>query len=578
MSTSEAQPVFPRIEKGRAALQAWKTESSRNFFDNDPLFRQLLELRLGKEKYAQVAPDFQRFGELCATALDEAASVNNRNENLPRLARYDGIGNRTESVEHHPTYRDCGKIIYGSGMMTLLGKPGNFLQSLSLFYLSSQDGEAGHNCPVACTAGIIRALSSVASPELKAKYLPRLLDPDFDTNFTGAQFLTEVQGGSDVGANNCMAREGQKPGTAHIHGEKWFCSNADANLILMTARYDESREGTRGLGLFLVPRLLDDGRPNHYTIRRLKDKLGTRSMASGEIDFQGALAFAVGPLEQGFKTVMENVIHLSRLYNTLAVTGGARRAYTTALGYARHREAFGQPIANYPLVLENLAEIRMESAAMLAAAMHALDLQDGIDTGRESDEETRLFQRLLANLNKYRSSIANTASILKAIELLGGNGAIETFSVLPRLLRDAIVCENWEGTHNTLRLQTLRDIHKLGVDRIFISRMRALLDGIGSKPVKDIAESLRKQLIALEEQVAALKMQDLDTASWTIKEVVDAMSDLYYAVVMASDSARLGDERLLDVLRLFMLKRIAPATFVRNAETLALVKRVAMQG
>ena len=454
------------IDVGREDLAAWVAAQPKNFFSEDPLIPALLTRLLASEDRAAMLRRLEDFGALCAGPMDEAATVNNRNENLPRLERYDRIGRRTEGVEHHPSYHDVGRMIYESGMMSEYGRPGGFLRSLAFFLLSSHCGEAGHNCPVACTAGIIKSLQGLGSEDLRATYLPRLLSPRYAERFDGAQFLTEVQGGSDVGANATRA-EPAVDGTWRVFGEKWFCSNADADLFLMTARWSEERDGTSGLGLFLVPRRLSDGSTNAFHIRRLKDKLGTRSMPSGEIDFAGAVAWALGEPSEGFKNMMRFVINVSRIYNGVAVTGTARRAWHVARTYAAHRRAFGRPIGEYALVQDNLADLEAFSAETLLGSFLLVPMLDDAEAGALSADE-QAFLRMGTNLHKRRSAMTATACVLQGIEVLGGNGAIESFSILPRLLRDAIVCENWEGTHHTLTAQVLRDMARYRLHEPFL--------------------------------------------------------------------------------------------------------------
>ena len=211
-------------------------------------------------------------------------------ENLPRLERFSAVGERIEDVVHSRT-TIAGESIYGSGAMSVYAEPGNNLLALALFYISSYNGEAGHNCPLACTAGVIKTLQQVGSESLREKYLPRLLDPIYNTRYHGAQFLTEVQGGSDVGANSCRATETRSRGTGTwlLNGEKWFCSNVTARTSPSSPPGPRTqRREPGGSGSFLVPRHLDDGKPNGVHIRRLKDKLGTRSLATAEIDFRDA--------------------------------------------------------------------------------------------------------------------------------------------------------------------------------------------------------------------------------------------------------------------------------------------------
>ncbi|MCI0397844.1 MAG: acyl-CoA dehydrogenase family protein [Chloroflexi bacterium] len=517
------------IEMGRLLLQDWEAAQPDNFFTADTNLQRTLEFHWGQEKYQQLARQLYDFGRV-ATAADAAVRMDNLDHNLPRLERFDGQGQRIEEVIFHPSHHEAGRHIYGSGMLSVCGQPGNNLLSLALFYLSSQNGEAGHNCPVACTAGLIKVLQQIGTPELQGRYLPRLLDADYDSHFTGAQFLTEVQGGSDVGANATTAtRLDTQAGTWLLNGEKWFCSNVAADLALVTARVPGQGDGTRGLGLFLVPRRLEDGQLNNVFIRRLKDKLGTRSMATGELEFRDALAYQMGPTEDGFRHVMTYVINTSRIYNAVGVSGNARRAYLTAMTYAQHRRAFGQEIIRFPLVQDQLANMRADSTAMLAGTLHIIKLLDDIELG-QSTPQAEGFLRMAINLNKYRSAVLAHEVIVRAIELLGGNGAIESFSVLPRLLRDNVVFENWEGTHNVLLAQVQRDVRRYRVHEPFLAAVRGLLAAVR-------LEELRQQGLAALEQIQAeigevLAMDEL-TAAIYFRPLMDRLTDLYYAACMA---------------------------------------------
>lgn len=458
--------------RGRADLTAWLAAQPENLFTDDTDLQALVDHHGLQDRAEQLSAA----GAAVAGPLDRVARENNLHRNLPILDPWDGVGNYVARVSHHPSWWAAGRLIYGTGIMAAYGEaPIPHRGILSLFYLTGQAGEAGHNCPLACAAGAIRSLQTLGTEDQRARYLTPLLDPDFQTNFTASQFLTEVQGGSDVGANAVWAdptdddaRAG-RPGAAwRVQGEKWFCSNADADVFVLTARVAPPTTGTRGLGLFLIPRHLPDGRPNAFTIRRLKDKLGTRSMASGEIDFNGSYAEALGPTESGFKNVMRLVINTSRLYNAFGCSAHARRAWVVASTYAQHRKAFGQPIAAFPQVAETLAWMRADAAASLAGCMWLAELQERMDAGALSEAEQGFF-RMALNLNKMRTSVVAHDVVNRGIEVLGGNGAIESFSVLPRLLRDNVVYENWEGSHNVLRAQVLRDCARLGVHRGFFA-------------------------------------------------------------------------------------------------------------
>jgi hypothetical protein len=201
------------------------------------------------------------------------------------------------------------------------------------------------------------------------------------------------------------------------------------------------------------------GETNAWRIRRLKNKLGTRAMASGELDFDGALAWQLGPLDHGFRNAVELILGTSRLFNALACSGSMWRAYWEAATFARHRTAFGRPIGQFAAVEQMLGQLWVEAAAASASTIDLVAL--------EAAGQHREALRLAVNANKYWTSVRNTQMVRLAMEVLGGNGTIEDFSPLPRLYRDAMVTESWEGTHHVLAAQTQRDMQKLHLHEVF---------------------------------------------------------------------------------------------------------------
>ncbi len=545
----EGRSMSETQASAREDLEAWRALQPTNVYESNRLLNRLLDHHLGEARHAAHREHLMTFGEKVMTKLDPAAIVGNRPWNLPRLERWSPIGERIEAIEHHPTHAVCGEAIYQDGrVIAVYEEPAANTLAQAVFYLSSHTGEAGHNCPVACTAGVVKALSAAGSPELQERWLPGLLTDRYTERLDGAQFLTEVQGGSDVGANAVVAHpDGEAMGTTRwrIEGEKWFCSNADADVILMTARVAENGQGTRGLGLFLVPRLLEDGRINHFKYRRLKDKLGTRSMASAEIDFEGAVAYAVGDVSSGFRTVMNHVINTSRLYNSLGCAGIAQRASTVADAYARRRRAFGQPILEYPQVQEMVADMRVTSMGLLAGGLELAGAADANERG-ELDQDGQGFLRVMTNLVKLSSCQHSHRVVLTAIETLGGNGAIESFSVLPRLLRDNVVYENWEGTHNTLIAQTYRDFSRLGLHQQVFERLASMLPSGDSDlplPLNVAQEALEEARAGVQE---ALELQDdPGLGALVLKPHVERMANLFFAGCLAADALRIpgGHER-----------------------------------
>ena len=502
--------------RARQAFAEWNAAVLDDWYADDPHLQCVLARHTPESDRTIVAA----FGRTCPREIDPLVRLNNRDEHLPRLKRYDGQGNRIEQVDFHPSYHRIGELAYATGAMSRYAQPGHELTTLALVYLFSQNGEAGHACPMACTAGMIKILQQDEQPH--EPWLDRLLDPNYQTHFHAAQFLTEVQGGSDVGANAVRA----VPDGDHwrLHGEKWFCSVIDADLFLVTARLEGQGDGTRGLGAFVVPRLTPDGATNAFRIRRLKYKLGTRSMASGETDFDGAWAVRVGD----FRTTVDRVLNTSRLYNAVCSSGSLQRAAREATHYARTRLAFGRPILEFPAVARTVAALQTEAAAARGLTFWLAHQADRHALG-QSDPGLDGAWRMLVNLNKYWTSVAATLAVRDAIEVLGGNGAIEEFTVLPRLLRDMIVCEAWEGGHNVLCAQAYKDSVKLrlhepmfqcladlGADSDRLARVRQrwedLIEGDLTRAlthIRDVADELRP--IA---QAAVLRHQSQGEHPW----------------------------------------------------------------
>ncbi len=523
--------------EARADLDAWRSSFPDDPFGGDAHLRAVAKRHLPASRFEAIAREAAGFGQRVTAEL--APLVAAYQGHPPRLEKYDGIGNAVEQVVFDGEYHRAGAIVWESGLLRHAAEPGASFEQAHLFYLASLEGEMGHMCAATCTTGVARVVRWGASDEVRARFLPSLTQDDATRAMRGAQYLTEVQGGSDVGANVVSARPDGEGGWL-LDGEKWFCSVADADVFLVMARPEGAAAGTAGLGCFLVPRLID-GRPNGFAIRRLKDKLGTTSMASAEIDFTGARADAVGDPRHGFGLMVGGMLNASRWLNAVGNVGIMRRAHLEAAGYARVRRAFGQPISGYPAVRQLLAGIKVEWLAALHStwALTALDeLADrhGSGEGGIGDDDLG-FHRFLVNANKLVTSQACTSAVRDAIEVLGGNGAIESFSVLPRLLRDSVVYEQWEGTHNVLAAQIARDMAKLGLLPLVIERIGALA-----------AEADHPLLVAAVEaaaQDAERAVADPQFAAWHFRGIVVRMLRTFQAALMAvaaADEPELGEE------------------------------------
>jgi acyl-CoA dehydrogenase len=519
----------------RSGLETWRRLTRANWYDADSFFQRVLRRRLGP-RYADAAARLQRLAEEAGPAVADAVEESSRDENLPSLRRHDADGRPTEEVFFHPAYHTVGRAFWASGAMAVLAEPGSEVLAGSIVYLLDQHGEAGHACPLACTAGAIKLLQRLGTDAQQKRYLPCLTESDYGRRLHAAQFVTEVQGGSDVGANACRAAPAaDRPGWYRIRGEKWFCSVADAGLFVVSARPEAATEGTKGLGLFLVPRALD-GRPNGFVLRRLKRKLGTRSMATGEIEFDDALGELIGPVGEGFKNLVAIVLDTSRVHNALAACGIMRRAFVEAQCFAQSRRAFDRHIVDFPAVRETLAGMRLRAMAALATTFRILEMTDRISTG-QGDEELVAARRIRVMINKHWTAVAASMTARDGIEVLGGNGTIEDFSVLPRLYRDSIVLESWEGTHNALCAQVLRDFATRGLQRPWLREIEGEIGRLAHRRLTDHVARASALHREVEERIERLLASDPEVALGDVRHVVGRMCRLTDWVELLSQAA-----------------------------------------
>jgi hypothetical protein len=533
--------ALDRPAHGRALLRSWAASRPTSFWDGDPDCQRMLTRRLGPERLAAIRPALQQAG-IDAVAMDADCALLDRPENLPRLEAWSRFGERTDEVVFHPAHHEVGRRVWSSGVLSVLGTPGRVVEHAALTYLFGGNGEVPHLCSLACTAGLIKAIQRAGGARMREQWLPRLLDADYDRRWHAAQFLTEVQGGSDVGANACVARpDADEPGTWRISGEKWFCSNVSADLYAVSARPEQGAAGTAGVGLFVVPRLSDDGRPNGVLVRRLKNKLGTRTLPTAEVDFAGARAWPLGRVEEGFKLLMGVVINTSRLAVATGACGIMRRAWVEASTYARVREAFGHRLADFPAVRQQLAEVRALSLAGLALTLFVADREDHLARAGTAPEDDALY-RVAVNLAKYTCSVDAGLAVHHAIEILGGNGTIEDFGPLPRLYREVPVQESWEGPHNTLMAQLLRDTARAKMHHALIDRARELLLGVQRPALASLRE---RALAALGDAGArwdALLQRDPDEAGLHLRRLAGRLARVMQVALLLEDAGASGEE------------------------------------
>ena len=510
--------------------------SGINFYTADPDLSYHMRQSLSTEDFERAQGILSRMGGVASRRMDELAQVANRQG--PVLIQYDKRGQRIDEVVFHPAYHELERIAYEDFAIAActhregaLGWPGKVPQQVkfALGYLGMQ-AEAGVFCPVSMTDALARALERHASEPFRRRFLPALTAIKMDELKQGAMFLTEKQGGSDVGLTATIARP--RPGENfaddtlqpqwELWGDKWFCSNVSADLILTLARPEGAPAGTRGLGLFLVPRMLDDGTRNAYTINRLKDKLGTRSLATGEVTLHGAQAYLVGNLERGFVQMTE-MINLTRIWAAFGSLAAMRRSFLEALTYTRERVAFGRPLAEHPLMRRQLVDLLIEVEGCAALAFETVAVLERVD--RHGVEEDRRLLRILTPLSKYYIPKRGEYVTIEALEMLGGNGYIEEWAN-PRLLRDAIVNVVWEGSSNVIVLDVARAMAREGVDAALFAMLKNRLQALQNAVVVPVAQEVLTQIHHVSERVRSLPTLNEENAQLPLRGLVERMAQL----------------------------------------------------
>ncbi|MGZ8716585.1 MAG: isovaleryl-CoA dehydrogenase [Gaiellaceae bacterium] len=379
------------------------------------------------------------------------------NEHPPQLRTHDRFGERIDEVEFHPAWHELMRLSVDHGLHALSwteAREGAHVARAALFMLAGQV-EAGHLCPISMTHAAVPALRA-ASLELSEQWEPLLVSREYDFGLRPAaekrgvvcgMAMTERQGGSDVRVNTTTARP--LGGDEYVlDGAKWFCSAPMSDVFLVLA------QAPAGLTCFLLPRVLPDGTRNGFRIQRLKDKLGDRSNASGEIELEGAWARLVGEEGRGVRTILEMVVH-TRLDCVLGSVAGMRQAVEQATHHAAHRLAFGKLLADQPLMRNVLADLCLESEAATVTAMRLARAYDR----RAEDPAEAAFARIATAIAKYWICKRGPGHAAEVLECLGGSGFVEE-SGLPRVYRQQPVQSIWEGSGNVICLDVLRALQR----------------------------------------------------------------------------------------------------------------------
>jgi alkylation response protein AidB-like acyl-CoA dehydrogenase len=422
-----------------------------------------------------------------------------RPENRPYVMHYDGHHNRIDRIVRPMETAILEKEVFAEALFSEKTDPWT---KLVLMYLICQNGESCIACPITCTEGLVKLLERFAdTPETRhiLRHCREGLDGDYAI---GAQYLSEIQGGSDIPAN--MLEAINEGGAWRLYGSKFFCSATHADYAVVTAK----PSGSEKVGIFVLPSWLPGNKEkeirNRFTIDRIKWKMGTSELTTGELTFNGAVAYPVGPLEKGVANVVAIVLTYSRLTVGLSAAASMTRAVREARKYAEFRQAFNTAIGQFPMVAGQLSKMEHTARRTTAGAFKlyrdflALEggqRDKGVSGGKKTAEKKRFDIRELIMMQKMAASWDCTDVIRGAMSIFGGHGVMEDFSSLPRLYRDAAINELWEGPRNVLLTQIHRDMRQVLDWYKPCEFVRNTLDGLEEARVRELSGEIT-ELIA----------------------------------------------------------------------------------
>ena len=496
---------------------ALESSIGQDWYALDPALQARVREGCGQEDLPWAEEKLHRLGALVGGTVARNSEISDANP--PRLARYDRWANEVNEVVHHPATLESKRALWEMGYVsgfardeTARGRPTPAVVLGAASYLLSQ-ADTGLVCSLGMTSGVAGLVAAYGPPDVAPQLLAGLRADDVDAGVDGSMFLTERDGGSDLGRTvHCTARD-IGDGRVLIDGEKWFCSNIDGAAIVLLARPEGAPEGPRGLGLYLVPRRLEDGSLNHLSMRRLKDKLGTKSVPTGEVEFHGALGYALRPRDDGAPVSsdagglnrMMEMVNGSRFGVAMMGLGIARRCFLESAIWSHHRRAKGRPLVDLPLVREQLVDLQVELEAAIALGFECALASRRADGGR--------LRRILVPAAKVRLTRLGVEAASTAIELHGGNGYCEDWG-LTRQLRDAQCHPIWEGTEHICALDVLRAIRRDGAHEAVLARLEQALPAARALPsyARAAAEAVDGARSELERRIGGLDRLDADGA------------------------------------------------------------------
>ncbi|NXI53915.1 ACD11 dehydrogenase, partial [Chloroceryle aenea] len=433
-----------------------------NHYLEDALLRSYLKTHLPPKVLEEVDWDLERFGNRLVTQIRPLGWECELNP--PVFRQYDAWGRRVDHIITSSAWKRMKEIAAEEGLIAeayerRYSNWSRLHQAVKLYLFSSFSG--GFSCPLAMTDGAAKVIESLGIPGFLKPTFDRLTSRDPNKFCTSGQWMTERRGGSDVANGTETVARKQPDGTYRLYGFKWFTSAADSDVTLTLARVEDAKgrvkQGSSGLSLFFLKVRDEEGKLNSIQVQRLKDKLGTRQMATAELWLDGAAAELISAEGRGVASI-SNMLNITRIHNVISAVASMRRMISLSREYARRRVAFGKLLKDHPLHMQTLARMEVETRGAFLLTMEIVRLLGLVETNMASEED-QLLLRLLIPVAKLYTGKQASAVVVEAMESFGGQGYMEDTG-LPVIVRDSLVLSIWEGTTNILSLDVLRSLTK----------------------------------------------------------------------------------------------------------------------
>jgi acyl-CoA dehydrogenase len=529
-------------------------------WSSDRILQDALVWHLGDEMFRAAQPELQEMGRAATTPETLALAMRAERE-PPQLIHYSPWGERIDRIVVSDAYVELGRRGVQAGVTALPYEESPYGEKARLVWAALLTmwgpSSALYSCPVAMTDAAARTLLVHGGSDDLA-VVDRLTTRDTERAWTSGQWMTETAGGSDVGRTQTIARN--EGGTWRLYGTKWFTSATTSELALTLARPEGAPEGSRGLSLFRIHRMHEDGTRNAIVVRRLKDKLGTRSLPTAELELTGAVAYPVGdPTEGGGVRRIATMLNITRIHNAIGSCGSLARGLAWARAFASVREVFGRPLSDMPAHLATLTDLATDYAATLALAMRCCELTGKVENNSASAEEIALL-RGLTPATKLATARWAVAGAAEAMEALGGVGYCED-SGMPALVRNTHVQPIWEGTTNVLSLDVLRAAERSDSLGAVLHDAKRLLERADDPSVAEPAAAVSAALIELEARAESIRSEGMQGTGGA-RGLAMGLATTYACALLCAQGAwhaKRGSPRTAALARRLAARGLVPA-------------------